>query len=32
MGCIFFETVLKDFVPKKVVTQNIFPLSIVIED
>ena len=27
MGCIYFETVLNDFVFKWVVTQNIFPLS-----
>ena len=26
MGCINFETVLKDFVSKLVVIQNIFPL------
>ena len=24
MGCIYFKTVLNDFVSKKVVTQNIF--------
>ena len=35
MGCIYFETVLNDFVSTKVVTQNIFSSlvqGIVIED
>ena len=35
MGCIYFETILNNFVSKQVVTQNIFPSlaeGIVIKD